>query len=151
MLICYQEIVDLRGKCPKLFNFDWMNIPLAYTQVRVTIRYPLDKPWFIRVCMHGIYELVCLVALGINELEATWHVTWYPWSMFSLVRLWLLRILYGRSQASYHPSKSFHSSTLKSFLLLLGQFIVIRLSITFCLLLSCFKYSLFVATEQLAS
>lgn len=28
-----KEIVDFRGKCQKLFSYDWINIPLVYTQV----------------------------------------------------------------------------------------------------------------------
>jgi len=32
-LLCYQEINSFRGTCGSLFLYDWVTVPIGYTQV----------------------------------------------------------------------------------------------------------------------
>jgi len=34
VVVCYQEINDFRGRCGSLFLYDWITVPIVYTQVK---------------------------------------------------------------------------------------------------------------------
>lgn len=39
MLLSVQELNSLRAKCMKLYGYDWISLPLVYTQVFLYIYY----------------------------------------------------------------------------------------------------------------